>query len=170
MTLEQPLALRAPRTLAEAAEQHLDDVYGYLLYLTRDRETAEDLAGSTFEKAVRLWTRFDPTRGTARTWLLGIARKRHQSLSAKETRRRRHEVASAAANPKGPGESGSELGVHEALARLPHHYRDVLEAKYLRRMKTAEIAKTQGQTVPAIESLLRRARSRFAEIYEPSKE
>ena len=68
-----PLATRPPAGLAEAAEAHLDDVYGYLLYLTRDRETAEDLASSTFEKAVRLWSRFDPRRGSARTWLLGIA-------------------------------------------------------------------------------------------------
>ena len=74
MTLKQPLETAPPRTLADAAEAHLDEVYGYLLYLTRDRETAEDLTGSTFEKALRLWGRFDPARGTARTWLLGIAR------------------------------------------------------------------------------------------------
>ena len=59
-------------TFTQAAEQHLDDVYGYLLYLARDRETAEDLASATFEKALRLWGRFDPHRGSARTWLLGI--------------------------------------------------------------------------------------------------
>jgi DNA-directed RNA polymerase specialized sigma24 family protein len=64
MTLEHPVAVRAPRSLAEAAEAHLDDVLGYLLYLTRDRETAEDLTSATFEKALRLWGRFDATRGS----------------------------------------------------------------------------------------------------------
>ncbi|HEY7793290.1 MAG TPA: sigma factor, partial [Gaiellaceae bacterium] len=49
-----------PLTFAAAAEAHLDDVFGYLLYLTRDRDVADDLAGSTFEKALRLWNRFDP--------------------------------------------------------------------------------------------------------------
>ena len=88
MTLEQPLETAPPRTLADAAEAHLDEVYGYLLYLTRDRETAEDLTGSTFEKALRLWGRFDPARGTARTWLLGIARTTALDWFRSESRRR----------------------------------------------------------------------------------
>lgn len=102
-------------------------------------------------------------------WLLGIARKCHLSHRARETRRKRHESASAACTQGHSRESRSELGVYEALARLPHHYRDVLEDKYLRQMKTAEIAEAKGQTVAAIESLLRRARGRFADVYEPSK-
>ena len=97
MTLEQPLAVRPPRSLAEAAEAHLDDVLGYLLYLTRDRETAEDLASSTFEKALRLWGRFDPTRGSVRTWLLGIARTTALDWFRAESRRRKREEAAAAA-------------------------------------------------------------------------
>ena len=36
-------AARAP-SFAEAAERHLDDVYRYLLVLTRDASLAEDLA------------------------------------------------------------------------------------------------------------------------------
>ena len=95
MTLEQPLATRPPAGLAEAAEAHLDDVYGYLLYLTRDRETAEDLASSTFEKALRMWSRFDPQRGSARSWLLGIARTTALDWFRSESRRRRREEAAA---------------------------------------------------------------------------
>ena len=72
MTVERPLEIRPPRSFAEAAEAHLDDVFGYLLYLTRDRETAEDLSGSTFEKALTRWDRFDP-RGGAPDQLLGCA-------------------------------------------------------------------------------------------------
>ena len=95
MTLEHPVAVRAPRNLAEAAEAHLDDVLGYLLYLTRDRETAEDLTSATFEKALRLWARFDATRGSARTWLLGIARTTALDWFRAETRRRKREEAAA---------------------------------------------------------------------------
>ena len=39
-----------------------------------DRFVAEDLAGETFERALRLWHRFDPERGSARTWLCQVAR------------------------------------------------------------------------------------------------
>src|SRR6478609_1368161 len=61
-------------TFAQAAEAHLDDVYGYLAWFTGDRAAAEDLAGETFERALRLWHRFDPRRGSARTWLCQVAR------------------------------------------------------------------------------------------------
>lgn len=61
-------------TLEQAAEQHLDDVYGYLAYLTGDRGLAEDLTAETFERATRLWQRFDERRGSARTWLCQLAR------------------------------------------------------------------------------------------------
>src|SRR5512138_2303550 len=61
-------------SFSDAAERHLDDVYGYLSWFTGDRFLAEDLAGETFERALRLWHRFDPERGSARTWLCQVAR------------------------------------------------------------------------------------------------
>jgi Sigma-70 region 2 len=56
---------RAPlrRAFAEVAQEHLDDVYRYLVFLTADPVLAEDLTGETFEKAFRSWKRFDPRRG-----------------------------------------------------------------------------------------------------------
>jgi len=61
-------------SFAEAAEQHLDDVYGYLAWFTGDRGVAEELTAETFERALRLWHRFDPKRGSVRTWLCQLAR------------------------------------------------------------------------------------------------
>src|SRR5512135_3490073 len=96
MTLMRPaIRTAAPTTFADVAERHLDDVFGYLLYLTRDRSLADDLAGATFEKALRLWPRFDPRRGTARTWLLGIARTTALDWFRSESRRRRREQQAA---------------------------------------------------------------------------
>ena len=40
-------------SFAATAEEHLDDVYAYLVYLTRDRSLAEDLTADTFEKALK---------------------------------------------------------------------------------------------------------------------
>src|SRR6187431_3282294 len=88
------LAARRPAdapSFAAAAEAHLDDVFGYLLYLTRDRTLAEDLSGETFEKALRLWSRFDARRGSARTWLLNIARTTALDWFRADERRRRRE-------------------------------------------------------------------------------
>ncbi len=79
----------------QAAEDHLDDVYGYLVWFTGDRFVAEDLAGETFERALRLWHRFDPKRGSARTWLCQVARTTALDHFRSEKRRQRREQAAA---------------------------------------------------------------------------
>jgi len=164
MTLEQPLTMRAPRTLAEAAEEHLDDVYGYLLYLTRDRETAEDLAGSTFEKAVRLWSRFDPHRGSARTWLLGIARTTALDWFRSESRRRRREEA--AALPERVEEAfveGMSPELETALATLSAGEREVLALRIVLELDGEATARLLGISPTAVSTRLSRALKRLEE-------
>src|SRR5919107_6037802 len=78
-------------SFAQAAERHLDDVYGYLAWFTGDRFVAEDLAAETFERALRLWHRFDPQRGSARTWLCQVARTVALDHFRSERRRQRRE-------------------------------------------------------------------------------
>ena len=82
-------------SFAATAEEHLDDVYGYLVYLTRDRSLAEDLTADTFEKALRLWRRFDPARASARTWLCQIARTTALDWFRSEERRQKREERAA---------------------------------------------------------------------------
>src|SRR5579864_9207962 len=55
-------------------EDHVWRVYGFLAYHLRDRDLAEDLTQTTFERALRAWSRFDPRRGSEAAWLLAIAR------------------------------------------------------------------------------------------------
>ena len=83
-------------SFAQAAESHLDDVYGYLAWFTGDRFLAEDLAAETFERALRLWPRFDPKRGSARTWLCQVARTTALDHFRSEKRRQRREQLAAA--------------------------------------------------------------------------
>ena len=82
-------------TFAQAAESHLDDVYGYLAWFTGDRSTADELTGATFERALRLWHRFDPQRGTAQTWLCQVARTVALDHFRSERRRTRREQLAA---------------------------------------------------------------------------
>src|SRR5438445_9714614 len=82
-------------TFAQAAEAHLDDVYGYLAWFTGDRGAADDLSGETFERALRLWHRFDPKRGSARTWLCQLARTVALDHFRSERRRTRREELAA---------------------------------------------------------------------------
>ena len=78
------------------AEAHLDDVYRYVLYLTGDRNVAEDLTNATFERALHRWSRFDPKRGSAKTWLCQLARGAALDHFRAEQRRRKREETYAA--------------------------------------------------------------------------
>ena len=164
MTVERPLEIRPPRSFAEAAEAHLDDVFGYLLYLTRDRETAEDLSGSTFEKALTRWDRFDPQRGSARTWLLGIARTTALDWFRAESRRRRREEA--AARPEQVDEAfveGLSPELETALAALSAGEREVLALRIVLELDGDAAARVLGISPTAVSTRLSRALKRLEE-------
>ncbi len=165
-------AIHAAQTGSEQAwrqlfEGHFDAVYRFCVALAGGRhDWAEELAQQVFVIAARRIHRFDPSRSSFRAWLFGIVKNRHMAIRTSEQRRKRHEESSAKGNPETVTQEGPDLRVHEALARLPWHYRVVLEAKYLRGLSMKEIAADNGASIEAIESLLRRARSGFARVYE----
>ena len=148
-------------------EWHFDAVYRFCVALAGGRyDLAEEVAQQVFVVAAQRIHRFDPSRSGFRAWLLGIAKNRHMAIRTSEQRRKQHEESSAKGNPEAVTQEGSDLRVHEALARLPWQYRIVLEAKYLRGLSMKEIATDNGASIEAIESLLRRARAGFARVYE----
>jgi RNA polymerase sigma factor (sigma-70 family) len=63
--------------------RHLSLVIAFCLRATGDREVAADLASEAFATALSSAPRFDPARGSAEAWLIGIA---HNKL--RESRRR----------------------------------------------------------------------------------
>jgi RNA polymerase sigma-70 factor (ECF subfamily) len=166
MTLDRPTTApaAAPRTFAEAAEHHLDDVFGYLLYLTRDRETAEDLASATFERALRHWSRFDVRRGTARTWLLGIARSTALDWFRAESRRRRREEAAAAPERvEGAFVEGLSPELEAAVAALSAGEREVLALRIVLELDGEATARVLGISPTAVSTRLSRALTRLEE-------
>ena len=64
----------ASRALTRLYDENVDHVYGYLGYSIMDRDGAEKLTQSTFERAFSTWDRFDARQGSARVWLLALAR------------------------------------------------------------------------------------------------
>jgi DNA-directed RNA polymerase specialized sigma24 family protein len=55
VTLDAPRSVgTAAPSFASVAEELLDDVYGYLLYLTKNWAVAEDLTSETFEAAFKV--------------------------------------------------------------------------------------------------------------------
>ena len=152
------------RSFAATAEEHLDDVYAYLVYLTRDRSLAEDLAADTFEKALRLWSRFDPRRASARTWLCQIARTTALDWFRGEERRRRREEH--AAPPERVDEllsEGLSPDLRAALGGLSAGGREVIALRVLLELDGDEAARVLGVSATAVSTRLSRALKKLEE-------
>jgi RNA polymerase sigma-70 factor, ECF subfamily len=151
-------------SFAATAEAHLDDVYGYLVYLTRDRTLAEDLAAETFEKALKLWRRFDPRRASARTWLCQIARTTALDWFRSEERRRTREQAVARPDLiEGNMPEGLSPELEAALASLSAGEREVIALRILLELDGDEAARVLGISPTAVSTRLSRALTKLEE-------
>jgi RNA polymerase sigma-70 factor, ECF subfamily len=148
------------------AERHLDDVHAYLVYLTRDRGVAEDLTAETFEKALRQWRRFDPRRGSARTWLCQIARTTAlDHFRAEERRRRREQSASAgeAEHVEDGVFGGLSPELERALAALSAGEREVIALRVLLDLDQDTAARVLGISPTNCATRLSRALKKLEE-------
>lgn len=86
--LEQRL-IEAGRGDREAAAAVYDDVaevvYGLVLHMTGDPERAQSLARDALLAVLRTASLFDPTQGSARSWIVGVAHQ-HAARSRRSTR------------------------------------------------------------------------------------
>ena len=167
VTIDAPRPVHAATpSFAAVAEELLDDVYGYLLYLTKNWAVAEDLTGETFEAAFKKWRRFDPGRGTPRAWLLAIARSTALDWFRADARRRKREERAETAGRR--DESGSfgegfspELA--ESLRSLSAGEREVVALRIVLDLDGEEAARLLGISPTAVSTRLSRALSKLEE-------
>lgn len=149
---------------AAVAEAHLDDVYGYLVYLTGNRGLAEDLAAETMEKALRLWSRYDSRRASARTWLSQIARTVALDwFRAEERRRRREERAAVPERVDVAFAEGLSPDLEAALGSLSAGEREVIALRILLELDGEEAARVLGVSPTAVSTRLSRALKKLEE-------
>ena len=160
--LSAPVASRSG--FAEIVAGQLDAVYSYVVYLTGDRSAAEDIAAETFEKAFRTWRRFDPRRGSPRTWLCAIARGLALDWLRAEARRRRREETYVR-NLELVGELGDGLPgpLEEALRELSPGEREVIALRVLLDLDGPSAARVLGISQTACSTRLSRALKRLEE-------
>lgn len=153
--------LHTERSLALAAEEHLDDVYAYLLYLTGDRGVAEELTAETFEKACRRWSRFNPRRGSSKTWLCQLARSAALDHFRSEERRRRREGVYAVREGRDEHEpvfgEGFSPRLEEALRSLSAGEREVIALRVLLELDGETASRLLGISPTACSTRLSRA-------------
>ena len=152
---------RAGAPFIEIYEAHTGDVYRYFSYRSLSREAAEDLTQLTFERALRAWPRFDPTRASAKTWLLAIA----HNAWIDHLRRARHretvDIDDLAEGEQPYVEADQSTGLSAelsaALGRLSEREREVLALRFGADMRGPEIARSLGLTLANAQQILSRA-------------
>jgi RNA polymerase sigma factor (sigma-70 family) len=167
VTFDTPRRVEADApTFAAVAEELLDDVYGYLLYLTKNWAVAEDLTGETFEVALKKWRRFDPARGTPRAWLLAIARSTALDWFRSDARRRKREERAEAAERRDVDDSfgeGLSAELEDGLRALSAGEREVVALRVVLDLDGEETARLLGISVTAVSTRLSRALSKLEE-------
>jgi len=133
-------------------------VYGFLAYRTHDQATAEDLTQATFENALRAWSRFDPRKGSERTWLLAIARNLlidHHRRDRSSRAEIEEDMLPAVAGPEDRPMASHEIA--DALGRLSDRDREVIALRFGGDLTGPEIAELLGLTLANVQQILSRS-------------
>ena len=161
--------MEAFRCLVEA---HQARVVGTISKMLGSDAEAEDLAQQVF---IRIWKSAPRYRPTAKftTWLFRITR----NLVFNELRRKRHFVDQANEVPE-PAERRDQepdkvlmegelqSAIQDAIDQLPESQRLAIILRRYEGMAYEEIAAVMGTTVPAVKSILFRARAELRERLE----
>ena len=160
--------LRKREEFARWALPHMDHVYTAGLYLTRNREEAEDLLQETYLRAYRFWHRFTP--GTnCKAWLMTIL---HNSFKNRYRDRYRDQQAvefdetsydgKTSATPSDPEtlvlSQALDDEVESALKTLPLEFLEVVVLVDIQELSYEEAAAAVGCPVGTIRSRLSRGR------------
>ncbi len=170
-TLVAP-AIDAPAQADTAFEElyrsSRDDVFAYVAGMLRDRSAAEDVTAQAFERAYRRRASFDPSRGSHRGWLFGIAR--NAALDELRRRKRHTELADDPVD-EAAGEAHEEAVeaamrrsvLSAALATLTPRDRELIALKYFAGLGNAEIAEAIGVSESNAGTRLHRAMEKLRE-------
>ena len=150
-------------------DQHARPLHRYLA--RRVGDLADDLVGETFLVALQTRAGYDPQRGTARSWLYGIATNLLRRHLRQEVRGLRAAARSAGSVAGGEGHedrvaarvdaSARAVRLVGALAALEAGDRDVLLLTSWAGLDSNEVAEALGIPVGTVRSRLHRARTRL---------
>ena len=152
----------------EGALRSAYDEHGSLIYSfcrrTLPEDRAMDVAQEVFVSAWRGRTKFDPSKGSLRGWLMGIAKNRVIDNVRAE---RRHDDRRSDSDPMvlaAPAETdriADRMLVAEVLAQLPGRARHVVELAYFDDLTHQEIAERTSLPLGTVKSDIRRALQRM---------
>ena len=178
MSIRDPQSSPAPADLRQELcrgwyEEHGRAIYSFLRFQLGSADDADDLTAEVFFHAVRSADRFDPLRGTARSWLFRIAQnalrdharreRRHRQVSLADFRDLRADAPSPEERVLWQEEVGALLA---ALGRLSAADRELVSLRYGSELSTAEMAQVLGVREPAARTRLWRALARLRKVMQ----
>ncbi|MDY7102447.1 MAG: ECF RNA polymerase sigma factor SigK [Actinomycetota bacterium] len=126
-------------------------VYGLTRRIVRDPELAEDVTQDAFVEIWRLAPRFDPERGSARSWMLTIAHRRAvDRVRREQAHRDRHERAESSHAPPSHDETSESV----VLADEHHDIASGLDQLTDLQRQAITLAFYEGRTHKEIAQLL----------------
>jgi RNA polymerase sigma factor (sigma-70 family) len=158
--------------------EHAQGLFAFLRYRTGNTVVAEELLADTCERALRARRRFDPRKGSAKTWLYAIALNclnDHARRRAGEGRALERVAAGPDFGGAGEREEIDELADRElddvaerdelerSLAMLSGAEREAISLRYGADLTVPEIAKLTGEPLTTVESRVYRALDKLRE-------
>jgi RNA polymerase sigma-70 factor, ECF subfamily len=143
-------------------------VYNYFRFHVPLPDVAEDLTAETFLKVVRAADRFDPRRGTAKAWILAVARntlgdwRRRARLRQYVALGTMHDLVYDAPSPEERLLREEEVGrLLDAVATLGDADRELIGLRYGSGLDTAEVAQLLGISEGSVRTRLWRLLGRL---------
>jgi RNA polymerase sigma factor (sigma-70 family) len=182
-TPDEALLLRVgagdERAFRELFARYASVAHALAFRLVRQAQVAEEIVQEAFLAVWRTPERYDPDRGSVRSWLMGTVH--HRAVDAvrrEQAQRRRADQAAALASrvvedPIDDVVSALDLPrerrlVQKALAGLPDEQRDVIQRMYFDGMSQSQIAERTGLPLGTVKSrtllAMRRLRINLGEV------
>jgi RNA polymerase sigma-70 factor (ECF subfamily) len=162
---------------------HAQALFAFLRYRTGDPVLTEELMAETFERALRAHGRFDPRRGSGKSWLCTIALNclSDYARRRKSERRALERVAVGVGVGFSSEEESAEIDevAHDELDQVAERdqllrclpllsdpQREVIALRYGAGLTNPEIAERTGESVTTIEGRVYRALRKLREAMD----
>jgi RNA polymerase sigma-70 factor (ECF subfamily) len=148
-------------------DEHAGPLLAFLEYRTGNLELAKDVHADTFERVLRTRWRWDPRKGSQKTWLytiaLNVLRDQGRRRAAEARALERVSAGDRRGEPSGVEHLDDRDAVRRGLATLPDDEREAVALYYGADLSVEEIARVTGTRTTTIKGRLHRARGRLRE-------
>ena len=164
------------RYFESLAVPHMDSLYRFALYMSGDKNDAEDLVQDTYLRAYKFFDKFE--KGTdCRVWLFRIMRNafinkyRHDKgyptmLSMSDIEEDKLELPIVSSPEMGIADNDFSDEVYQAIAEMPEIFRSVVMLADVEELSYKEIAALTGHPIGTVMSRLHRGRSMLRQSLE----